>query len=102
MIQTKYVPEVPSNTSQDLLKDPDFGIMTKSTTTMRTLLLLLLSMVASLHATTALTTPNLQAQHGVVTPAEALRKMSESCEELGISNFDVYGDYHLGKFRDFV
>jgi hypothetical protein len=37
-----------------------------------------------------------------VTPAEALRKMSESCEELGISNFDVYGDYHLGKFRDFV
>lgn len=54
--------------------------------------------MASLHAVAqAIANPsiNLQSQHPDVTPADALRKLSDSCHELGISAFDAYGDFHL-------
>ena len=53
--------------------------------------------LASLHVVQALANPsiNLQSQHPDLAPADVLRQLSDSCHELGISAFDVYGDFHL-------
>ena len=40
---------------------------------------------------------DLQSQHKIVTPSERMRKIASSCEEFGINEFDVYGDYSKSK-----
>lgn len=61
-------------------------------------LLFLLFLVLNAAATAlAIASPNLQAQHAELSPADTLQQLSDSCKDLGISNFDIYGDNHLGK-----
>jgi len=36
---------------------------------------------------------DLQSQHRVLSPAETMRSIATSCEELGIDTFDMYGDF---------
>ena len=41
---------------------------------------------------------NLQAQHHVLSPAERMKQIASKCEDLGISDFDQYGDFQKGMF----
>ena len=41
---------------------------------------------------------DLQSQHRVLSPAETMRSIATSCEELGIDTFDMYGDFSAGKW----
>ena len=48
------------------------------------------------------TPPNLQAQHAALAPAETLQQLSDSCKDLNISSFDVYGDFHRDESESFL
>jgi len=41
---------------------------------------------------------DLQSPHRVLSPAETMRSLATSCEELGIDSFDIYGDFAAGAF----
>ena len=41
------------------------------------------------------TSIQLQQPHPSLSPGETLRLLAEHCDELGIHNWDVYGDFHL-------
>ena len=66
-----------------------------------------ITFLVAFHAANALAIPrsfNLYNQHAELTPSEALAQLSESCLDLGISRFDVYGDFddkssYLRKFE---
>jgi threonine aldolase len=66
--------------------------------------------LVTFHAVKALAIPssiNLQSQHAPLSPAETLAQLSEACLDLGISSFDVYGDFdvkssYLRKFESEV
>lgn len=40
---------------------------------------------------------DLQSQHEILSPAHRLRNIADSCEELGITEFDTYGDFQKSK-----
>jgi len=40
---------------------------------------------------------DLQNQHFALSPADTMRSIATSCEELGIETFDVYGDFSAGE-----
>lgn len=65
---------------------------------------LIITFLASLHVAKALATPsiNLQSQHADLTPAETLQAITESCIDLGISTFDVYGDFSLDDSKSYL
>ena len=58
-------------------------------------LLALLSPSLSLLAS-SMTVIDLQSQHHPSTPIDTLKSMQTACQELGINEFDVYGDYTKG------
>ena len=45
---------------------------------------------------------DLQRQHPLSSPSSILRSLSNVCEDNQIHSFDVYGDFHLGTFHNFV
>ena len=53
-------------------------------------------------ATTPATSIMLQQPHPTLSPAETLRLLAEQCDELGIHDWDVYGDFHLSPGDSFV
>ena len=40
---------------------------------------------------------DLQNQHFASSPADTMRSIATSCEELGIDTFDIYGDFSAGE-----
>lgn len=65
--------------------------------------LLIGTFLAFAQTAASLSTPsNLQAQHASLAPAEALQQLIDSCKDLNISSFDVYGDFHLDESKSFL
>ena len=57
-----------------------------------------ITLIVTFHAAKALAIPrsiNLQNQHAELTPAESLAQLGEFCLDLGVSSFDVYGDFDV-------
>jgi threonine aldolase len=44
----------------------------------------------------------LQQPHHVLSPGETLRQLAEQCDELGITDWDSYGDFHLTAENSFL